>query len=58
MFIKKIIKDESGMTTAEYAVGTVAAASLAGILLKMLSSPELQALIWKIIEKAFTSIFA
>ena len=57
MRIKKLIAEESGMTTAEYAVGTVAAASLAGMLLKMLSSPELQALIWKIIEKAFTSIF-
>lgn len=54
---KKLIADESGMTTVEYAVGTVAAASLGGILLKMLSSPEIQSLIWKIIEKAFSAIF-
>ncbi len=57
MSIKKFIQDESGMTTVEYAVGTVAAASLGGILLKMLSSTEIQALIWKVIERAFSSIF-
>jgi Flp pilus assembly pilin Flp len=57
MLIKKLIQDESGMTTVEYAVGTVAAASLGGILLKMLSSTEIQTLIWKVIERAFSSIF-
>lgn len=57
MSIKKIILDESGMTTAEYAVGTIAAASLGGVLLKMLTSPEVQSLIWSIIERAFSSIF-
>ncbi len=57
MSIKKIILDESGMTTAEYAVGTIAAASLGGVLLKMLTSPEIQSLIWSIIERAFSSIF-
>lgn len=54
---KESIIDESGMTTVEYAVGTVAAASLGGILLKMFGSPEIQALIWKVIEKAFSGIF-
>ncbi len=57
MSIKKIILDDSGMTTAEYAVGTIAAASLGGVLLKMLTSPEIQSLIWSIIERAFSSIF-
>lgn len=57
MSIEKLILDDSGMTTVEYAVGTVAAASLGGILLKMLGSPEIQSLIWKIIERAFSSIF-
>lgn len=49
---------ETGMTTAEYAVGTVAAAGLGGILLKILTSPEFQALIWKIIQSAFSFLFA
>lgn len=57
MSIKKIILDDSGMTTAEYAVGTFAAASLGGVLLKMLTSPEIQSLIWSIIERAFSSLF-
>ncbi len=57
MSIKKIILDDSGMTTAEYAVGTIAAASLGGVLLKMLTSPEIQSLIWSIIERAFSSLF-
>ncbi|MCF8553661.1 MAG: DUF4244 domain-containing protein [Candidatus Nanopelagicales bacterium] len=48
---------ESGMTTAEYAVGTIAAAGLGGVLLKLLTSPEFQALIWKIIQSAFTFLF-
>ena len=29
---------ESGMTTAEYAVGTIAAAGLGGVLLKLLTT--------------------
>ena len=35
--IKNTLKNEEGMTTAEYAVGTVAAAGLGGLLLKMLT---------------------
>lgn len=43
---------DAGMTTAEYAVGTVAAVGLAGILYKLLTSPEVRQLIWTIIQKA------
>ena len=56
-FITKIWNDEQGMTTAEYAVGTVAAAGLGGVLLKMLTSPEVQDLIWKIVQQAFSFLF-
>lgn len=49
--------NEEGMTTAEYAVGTVAAAGLGGLLLKMLTSPEVQDLIWKIVQQAFSFLF-
>ena len=55
--ITKIRNDEQGMTTAEYAVGTVAAAGLGGVLLKMLTSPEVQDLIWKIVQQAFRFLF-
>ena len=56
LLIARLKKDE-GMTTAEYAVGTVAAAGLGGVLLKLLSSQEVQDLIWKIIQHAFGFLF-
>lgn len=55
--INQAITNEEGMTTAEYAVGTVAAAGLGGLLLKMLTSPEVQDLFWKIIQQAFSFLF-
>jgi hypothetical protein len=55
--INRAISNEEGMTTAEYAVGTVAAAGLGGLLLKMLTSPEVQDLIWKIVQQAFSFLF-
>lgn len=42
------------MSTAEYAVGTVAAAGLGGLLIKLLSSPEVQSLLWSVIQRAFS----
>lgn len=55
--ITKVFSNEEGMTTAEYAVGTVAAAGLGGVLLKLLTSPEVQDLIWKIVQHAFSFLF-
>jgi hypothetical protein len=55
--INQVITNEEGMTTAEYAVGTVAAAGLGGLLLKMLTSPEVQDLVWKIVQQAFSFLF-
>jgi hypothetical protein len=49
--------DDSGMTTAEYAVGTIAAAGLGGLLIKIFTSPEMQDLIWKMIQQAFSYVF-
>ncbi|MEI2641625.1 MAG: DUF4244 domain-containing protein [Candidatus Nanopelagicales bacterium] len=34
-------KDDRGMSTAEYAVGTCGAIGFAGILLKIITSPEI-----------------
>jgi hypothetical protein len=56
--IHNAITNEEGMTTAEYAVGTVAAAGLGGLLLKMLTSPEVQEMIWSIVQKAFSFLFS
>ncbi len=43
---------EAGMATAEYAVGTVAAASLAGVLLAILKSDWVRELISDLIRSA------
>jgi hypothetical protein len=56
--INNAITNEEGMTTAEYAVGTVAAAGLGGLLLKMLTSPEVQELFWSIVQQAFSFLFS
>jgi hypothetical protein len=43
---------DDGMSTAEYAVGTVAAVAFAGILLKVVTSPTVQAARTAIIARA------
>jgi hypothetical protein len=40
------------MSTAEYAVGTVAAAAFAGLLFKIVTSDEVRALLLGIIQRA------
>jgi hypothetical protein len=46
------------MSTAEYAVGTVAAAGLGGLLIKLLTSPEVRDLIWSVLSNAFKAFFS
>ena len=46
------VRDDDGMSTAEYAIGTIAAVAFAGILLKVLSSPAIQTALHDIIAKA------
>jgi hypothetical protein len=55
--LRELRLNEEGMTTAEYAVGTIAAAGLGGVLIKLLMSQEVQDLIWKIIQQAFSFLF-
>ena len=43
---------EAGMTTADYAVGIVAAVAFAGILLKVLTSPAVQQALTAIVTRA------
>lgn len=43
---------ESGMTTAEYAVGIVAAVAFAGVLLKVLTSPTVRTALTAIVARA------
>lgn len=51
------LRDDTGMTTAEYAVGTVATIGIGGILIKLLTSSAMYDLIWNLISHAFNSIF-
>ena len=55
--IARVTKDDTGLSTAEYAVGTVAAAGLGGVLIKLLTSPEVRDLIWSVLSKAFSGLF-
>lgn len=56
--LKARLSDDRGMTTAEYAVGTVAVAGLGGILIKLLTSDTVRDLLWGIFKGAFSFIGA
>ncbi|MEV4345945.1 DUF4244 domain-containing protein [Actinoplanes sp. NPDC049596] len=43
---------DAGMSTAEYAVGTLAAVAFAGILFKVVTSPGVQTALGGVIERA------
>lgn len=48
---------EAGMTTAEYAVGTVAACGFSGVLYKVITSDAVLGLLRDVISKAFSLSF-
>lgn len=48
---------DSGMTTAEYAVGTVAACGFGGILYKLLTSDTVREMLRDILKRALTLSF-
>lgn len=50
-------RDERGMTTAEYAVGTVASCGFAGLLITLLKSDWATSLIQSIIDTAVGWLF-
>lgn len=52
-YLRRLARAEDGMTTAEYAVGTVAACGFAGVLIKLLTSENVLGLLVKTITKAF-----
>ena len=49
--------EDKGMSTAEYAVGTVAVCGLGGVLIKLLTSETFVGLLWQVINKAFSFLF-
>ncbi|MGI5284843.1 DUF4244 domain-containing protein [Nonomuraea polychroma] len=46
---------ERGMSTAEYAVGTIAACAFAALLFKVVSSPEVQEMLSSLIDRALNT---
>ena len=46
------LRGDAGMNTAEYAVGTLAAVTFAGILLKVLTSGNVQTALTAVIDRA------
>ena len=55
--MKRLATEDDGLSTAEYAVGTVAVAGLGGLLVKLLTSDVVRDLIWNVIQYAFSWIF-
>ena len=51
------LKDDTGLTTAEYAIGTVAVAGLGGIFTKLLGSEVVRDALWSILTNAFSRFF-
>ena len=53
LLFARAARDDDGMSTAEYAVGTVAACGFAGLLLELLAaSPQVLELLTGIVTKA------
>ena len=56
--IMKRVAQEDGLSTVEYAVGTVAVAGLGGVLVKLLTSDWAMELLKRVIEWAFSFLFS
>jgi Protein of unknown function (DUF4244) len=54
MCVRWITGGDDGMTTAEYAVGTVAACGFAGVLYKVLTSEAVGSLLSDMVRRALT----
>ena len=48
---------DEGMSTAEYAVGTIAAVAFAGVLFKVVSSPAVQQALTALVARALKAPF-
>lgn len=49
------VNRERGMSTAEYAVGTIAACAFAALLFKVVSSPEVQEMLKTLVDRALNT---
>jgi hypothetical protein len=49
-------RKQRGMTTAEYAVGTVASVSFVGIIIAIIQNPEFQRALWQIVAAIIKAV--
>ncbi|GLY47888.1 DUF4244 domain-containing protein [Lentzea sp. NBRC 102530] len=52
----ELLKDDSGMSTVEYAIGTLAAAAFAGLLYVVVTSDGLRNLVQELIQRALEAV--
>jgi Flp pilus assembly pilin Flp len=52
--MKQLLIDDSGAATAEYAIATLAAVGLAGLLVVILKSDEIRQMVLDLIKNALT----
>jgi hypothetical protein len=52
--ITRVAREQRGMATAEYAVGTVAACGFGGVLIKVLTNPTVVELVTDVVRRAFS----
>ncbi len=55
--LARLVREDARMTTAEYAVGTVAACGFGGVLYKILTSGDVIGLVTNLISKALNLPF-
>lgn len=55
--VRGFLVDDKGMSTAEYALGTIAAAAFAAILYKVVTGGSIPAALTALIERALTAGF-
>ncbi|NKQ59110.1 DUF4244 domain-containing protein [Amycolatopsis sp. K13G38] len=53
-WFRTVIVEDDGMSTAEYAIGTVAAAAFAGMLYLILSGDSTMGMLLSIVQRALT----
>ncbi|MET9231475.1 DUF4244 domain-containing protein [Lentzea sp. NPDC003310] len=51
-----LLKDDSGMSTVEYAIGTLAAAAFGGLLYVIVTSDVVRKLIEGVIQRAMSAV--
>jgi hypothetical protein len=54
---RRLARSDQGMTTAEYAVGTVAACGFGGVLWKILTSDQVVGLVTDLVRRALSLSF-